>query len=124
MNRIKRLVKCFFLKLPKNIVGLIVRVSGQCGEKLISFSKYLHIHYFQRRAIPWYEIYGDYTLRLDYDLDENSIVFDMGGYVGEWSEKIFAKYDSHIFIFEPVKEYAEGIKKLSMAGRCLPVWSG
>ncbi len=45
--------------------------------------------------------------RYAYDLDKNSIVFDVGGYLGQWSESIQAKYQCSIFIFEPVKSFYE-----------------
>lgn len=53
----------------------------------------------------WLADSGDSTHRLNYDLNENSVVFDMGGYKGEWTNKIFEKYKSNIFIFEPVDEF-------------------
>jgi FkbM family methyltransferase len=59
----------------------------------------------------WVKDDGDSTLRLDYDLNECSVVFDVGGYKGQWASDIFSKYQSKIFIFEPVPEYAEKIKK-------------
>jgi hypothetical protein len=37
------------------------------------------------------------------------MVFDVGGYEGQWSSDIFSKYVCHIHIFEPVPEYAEQI---------------
>lgn len=55
----------------------------------------------------WEQIKGDETLRLDYNLNENSIIFDIGSYKGNWAEKIFNKYNCYIFMFEPVKEYYE-----------------
>lgn len=63
-----------------------------------------------RHYIQWIKDDGDYTLRLEYDLDERSIVFDVGGYKGQWASDIFSKYQPKIFIFEPVPEYAENIK--------------
>jgi FkbM family methyltransferase len=53
----------------------------------------------------WLSDSGDSTLRLNYDLNENSTVFDLGGYRGEWTKQIFNKYKSNIFIFEPVDEF-------------------
>ena len=47
----------------------------------------------------WYDDNGDKTHRLNYDLDENAIVFDLGGYEGQWSSDIFSKYCCHIYIF-------------------------
>ncbi|GBF23088.1 hypothetical protein tpqmel_0492, partial [Candidatus Gastranaerophilus sp. (ex Termes propinquus)] len=45
------------------------------------------------------------SLRLNYDLCENSIVFDVGGYKAEFAKEIFCKYQSFIHIFEPVPDF-------------------
>lgn len=49
----------------------------------------------------WYADNGDGTLRLDYDLNENSIVFDIGSSVGDWSVPIHNRYHCTIHAFEP-----------------------
>lgn len=68
------------------------------------------IDYFDRESLQrWFDDKGDETHRINYDLNESSIVFDLGGYLGEWSEKIFNKYGCEIFIFEPVKKYYDEI---------------
>jgi FkbM family methyltransferase len=59
----------------------------------------------------WFADSGDRTLRLDYDLDGNSLVFDLGGYVGQWTSDIYSMYRCTIHVFEPVAEYAEGIRR-------------
>jgi FkbM family methyltransferase len=59
----------------------------------------------------WINDNGDNTLRLNYSLNSNSIVFDLGGYHGDFAEAIYSKYNSEIYIFEPVKEYYELIRK-------------
>ena len=41
------------------------------------------------------------------DLGPDSVVFDLGGFRGEWSERIFARYLSTIHIFEPHPVYAK-----------------
>jgi FkbM family methyltransferase len=46
-------------------------------------------------------------LRLDYPLDEDSIVFDLGGYKGEWAMKIWERYKCNIHVFEPIKTFYE-----------------
>jgi FkbM family methyltransferase len=53
----------------------------------------------------WHLFDSENTLRLKYNLNQNSIVFDIGGYHGDWSEKIIALYNPYVYIFEPVKEY-------------------
>lgn len=59
----------------------------------------------------WRKEQSDGNLRLDYELDKNSIVFDVGGYEGSWASEIYQKFESSIFIFEPVPEFAEDIKR-------------
>ena len=64
-----------------------------------------------RRVKPWTQANGDKTLRLNYDLNENSIVFDMGGYEGQWASDIFSRYQCTIFIFEPFLAYTGNIRQ-------------
>jgi FkbM family methyltransferase len=58
-----------------------------------------------QRVQPWFAVKGDETLRLDYDLNYNSIVFDVGGYKGVFAAEILCKYNSTIYVFEPIKEF-------------------
>jgi FkbM family methyltransferase len=53
----------------------------------------------------WNSIDGDSTLRVEYDLSDTSVVFDVGGFEGNWSAEIFARYAPKIFIFEPYPPY-------------------
>lgn len=64
----------------------------------------------RERVLPWFAIKGDQTLRLDYDLNEKSIVFDVGGYKGEFAADIFCKYNATIYVFEPIQSFFETIK--------------
>jgi FkbM family methyltransferase len=41
-------------------------------------------------------------LRYQYDLNASSIVFDIGGYKGEFSKNIFDKFGCKVYCFEPV----------------------
>ncbi len=62
------------------------------------------------RVSLWVKVKGDKTLRLEYpELNDSSVVMDMGGYEGQWSSDIYSKYNSNIYIFEPYKPYAEAI---------------
>lgn len=66
----------------------------------------MSIEYFDKdELIRWFRDGGDLTHRLNYKLNKNSIVFDIGGYDGEWSNKIYAKYKCKIHIFEPIDKY-------------------
>lgn len=70
------------------------------------FSRHL-----RREKKRWVQDDGDHTLRLKYPLDNHSVVFDIGGYKGQWASDIFSMYRCNIKIFEPIPEYAEYIKK-------------
>ena len=69
------------------------------------------VHPQQVRVIPWFRDNGDKTLRLNYDeLGESSLVFDLGGYEGQWASDLYAKYRSRIFVFEPYQLFANNIR--------------
>ena len=48
---------------------------------------------FQR----WFADNGDRTHRLNYDLNSNSVVFDVGGYKGDFAFSIYEKLIKKIF---------------------------
>lgn len=58
----------------------------------------------------WVAAKGDETHIFDHDLNENSIVLDMGGHVGWFTDGINKKYKSKIFYFEPVGEFYTSAK--------------
>lgn len=64
----------------------------------------------RQRVLPWFAVNGDETLRLNYDLNDKSIVFDIGGYKGEFARDIFCKYNATIYIFEPIKSFFQIIQ--------------
>lgn len=57
----------------------------------------------------WNCVDGDFTLRLDYDMNANSIVFDVGGYIGDWAASIYSRYNCNIYVFEPVQRLNQRI---------------
>jgi len=74
----------------------------------------MNISFFRKRSdvdLLWRKDQGEKILRLEYNLNENSLVFDIGGYEGQWSSDIFSKYLCQIYIFEPVLQYANKIEK-------------
>ena len=86
-------------------------------KKLINKLQYLWKRYvlkdkFTLAYSKWIKDKGDEKLRYDYPLNENSIVFDLGGYHGEFADKIYDKYRCSVYIFEPVKEFFEIIKEI------------
>lgn len=49
----------------------------------------------------WRVVDGDNTLALDWSLDENSLVWEIGGYEGRWAAQMVEKFNPEIHIFEP-----------------------
>jgi FkbM family methyltransferase len=58
----------------------------------------------------WYFFGGDFRYLTNHPLNENSVVFDVGGYIGVFSDKIIKKYNPYVYIFEPVEEYVDILK--------------
>jgi FkbM family methyltransferase len=50
-------------------------------------------------------------LLFKHNLNADSIVFDVGGFRGEWAEKIIDRYDSHVHIFEVMPRFIEQIEE-------------
>lgn len=66
---------------------------------------------FTRAHRRWVKDRGDETLRLDYPLTHDSLVLDVGGYRGDWTNRIVERHDPFVLIFEPVPTYAEEIRE-------------
>lgn len=62
------------------------------------------------RAVHWFRSGGENTLRLNYDLTKDSVVFDLGGYEGQWTNDIYSRYHCKIYCFEPVVAFYNNIK--------------
>lgn len=63
----------------------------------------------QQYVQKWFRDDGDNTLRVNYPLDSNSVVLDLGGYEGAWAEKIYNKYKCNIYVFEPIPKLYDNI---------------
>lgn len=55
----------------------------------------------------WFNDNGDYTHNITYNLDEDSIVLDLGAYTGIWAQQIINKYNPNIYLIEPVPNFYE-----------------
>lgn len=62
-------------------------------------------------VLQWVADKGDETLSVIHDgLDQNSLVIDVGGYKGEWAQKIYFSYKCFIEIYEPHHQFVLDIK--------------
>jgi FkbM family methyltransferase len=53
----------------------------------------------------WLAAEGDRTLRLDYPLGPDSVVFDVGGYQGDFAAQMRQRYGCQVRLFEPVARF-------------------
>jgi FkbM family methyltransferase len=60
---------------------------------------------FLREIDRWFNDKGDETLRLTYPLTAESIVFDLGGYHGDFAAAVNSRYGCKVYVFEPVPEF-------------------
>jgi FkbM family methyltransferase len=58
-----------------------------------------------RDVLRWRKVRGDQTLRLDYALSVSDVVFDLGGYIGDFAAAIHLRHGCIVYVFEPVKKY-------------------
>ena len=59
---------------------------------------------FSPSIIKWIEDKA-YNKIFDHPLNEMSVVMDVGGFTGNWTEKIYNKYGCNVIVYEPVLEY-------------------
>ena len=50
---------------------------------------------------------GDEKLSLDYPLNSDSIVFDIGAFEGNFTKKVIDRFNCNIYAFEPLDDYYE-----------------
>ncbi len=80
------------MNIPKHIQNLI--------------TKKHYIHYLRWRLAGKLN-----DAQFQYNLPEKAVVFDVGGYCGEWSEKLHKLFKPQIYIFEPVNDFAYRIRQ-------------
>jgi FkbM family methyltransferase len=56
-------------------------------------------------------------------LTEHSTVFDLGGYEGQWSSDIYARYNCKVHVFEPVAAYASMIQQRFAKNKSIAVYA-
>lgn len=64
---------------------------------------------FEKTVDHYNDLGGDKKFRFNYPLTPDSIVFDVGGFEGQWTSDLFAMYQPTIHVFEPVHAFAKEI---------------
>lgn len=92
--------------MRKLLSGFMRYLSGFCLRR----SRWLYQSDIEKAYAQFWQDDGYMKHRLSYDLTPDSLVFDLGGFKGQWSSDIFAMYRCTIHIFEPVHEFADLIE--------------
>jgi FkbM family methyltransferase len=79
-------------------------------RKKIKLLKYLILRKNISPYEKWVLTEGDDKFRFDCPTPPDGIAFDVGGYEGNWTNDMSQKFDCQIFVFEPIKEFAENIR--------------
>ena len=58
----------------------------------------------------WERDRGDELKIIDYPLDSNSQVRELGGFTGLWSKKIIDKFNPNLIIVEPIPQFVNELK--------------
>ena len=88
---------------------LVRRWLERAGNALVALGKSVYESPWEQRMGVWWA--ADRALASDYDLDERSIVLDVGGYKGQWAADAFAAFGCTIHVFEPVAHFADVIAR-------------
>jgi FkbM family methyltransferase len=59
----------------------------------------------------WVADRGDLIKRLDYALGSDAVVWDVGGYEGQWASDIVARFGCRVHVFEPAWQASEFIRR-------------
>jgi hypothetical protein len=62
-------------------------------------------------GLSWQEVRGDETHALDWDLNEDSEVLEIGGFEGRWVQQIWDKFHCNITVYEPQLWAVERMRK-------------
>ena len=68
-----------------------------------------YVPFNEGEFIRWIQDLGDQVLRLRYDLTPDSVVVDAGGYVGQFADDIHKRYQSTVYVLEPLENLHYGI---------------
>src|ERR1035437_9959314 len=69
----------------------------------------------------WEKVNGDNTYRINYNLNNNSIVVDLGARHGNWSDLIRQKYSPKIYCFELVDSFCSELRAKGYETFCTAV---
>lgn len=100
-----------------SVKGCVVGLFRLIGRRFSRIAQRLELGARVAAYDRWVRDRGDITLRLEYVLGPDSVVWDVGGYEGQWASDIFSRFGCHIEVFEPVRHAAEFIRHRFVANQ-------
>lgn len=79
-----------------SLVYLFYKTTGQKNQK----------YYLAK----WFIENPDNNFLIKYPLEKSSLVVDVGGYIGNFSDNLISTFNPKLIIFEPVKKYFRALK--------------
>ncbi len=64
-----------------------------------------NLHLDQGQLGRWWQDSGDQTHIFNHDLNKDSVVLDLGGYVGVWAQQVVDKFNCNVYAIEPLTEF-------------------
>jgi FkbM family methyltransferase len=95
----------------KTIKSFIGSIFAKIGYFFATISNVLLMNERQKIKANFLEDERRNNIRETYNLNSESIVIDVGGYIGDWTSDIYSRYCCKIHIFEPINQYVEVLKK-------------
>jgi len=95
------------MRLPKLLAQKLLLFATKIERRILrAYKVWILRDEFYLEVRRWFRDGGDATLRVDYpELSDESVVFDLGGYKGEFAQAINHKYGCTVYVFEPHPEY-------------------
>ena len=85
--------------------------------------RYVFGDIFKAEVRRWKDDDGDRTYRLSYDLGPRSVVFDLGGYVGDFAAAIHDRTGATVYLFEPGKIFFEKCLERFRGNSCVKLFN-
>jgi FkbM family methyltransferase len=113
----------FFAVFKENVYDLLMRLkylfsitrgsAFQLGSYLCQSQQGRRVYRFKHDTRP--------DLLINHPLDQHSLVYEVGGYKGNWVAEIYSRYKCTIEVFEPVPFFADEIKKIAKGNKQIHV---
>jgi FkbM family methyltransferase len=92
--------------------NLDMRVLGYtkslCIEGTMALARWLNYHTMPQVGRDYKKAGGE-ALRYQYDLGPQSVILDVGGYLGDFAAEVLARFGSRVHCFEPIAKFRQAI---------------